>query len=258
MIADITITDLKKLPTKWAEESTWLKEMLNKTIHFTDGINILVGANGSGKTTLLKIIAMYMHCNQGGRSKITRSSVETLVPFTINKKEFLNGATINHDGQICFYSGDNIVGLDSGAFDDDFFREGLDNISNIQKVSSGEGSLSKISSVVTKLEKYTDIAGRNKNVGFNESWDKNYNLSLTVYDNPTIPHGKKTIILDEPDTNLDIKNQLELFRLLKRLNTDYQIIMSAHSILSLMIKDVNIIETTENYYETAKKEMNEI
>lgn len=258
MIKSITINDIKNLPIRWANKVQWLNDNVKTPIEFTDGINLIVGSNGSGKTSLIKMLAYYLHCEQGGYSKITTESIDNLVEWTYSKPTvFYDGATVEHDGQICFYSGDRTVGLNSGQFDDDFLRQGIQNLMDNQELSSGQKTMNKLDSVFRNIDK-ENIEGRNLENMINPVWKEKYLLSIQVLDNPTIKKGKKTLLLDEPDMNLDYVNQLILFKQLQTLSEHFQIIMTAHSLASVLMKDVNVIETTPDYYSKVQQQLKKL
>ena len=63
-----------------------MKVMGSSTIHFTPGINVLVGPNGSGKTTLLRALHTCEECRKvtNGEGVIHYFNSETMNPHNVN------------------------------------------------------------------------------------------------------------------------------------------------------------------------------
>ena len=54
--------------------------------------------------------------------------------------------------------------------------------------------------------------------------------------------GPRTVLLDEPDTNIDIESQVVLWRCLQYAGQTIQVIVASHSLYALQIKEANYIE----------------
>jgi predicted ATPase len=105
-------------------------------------------------------------------------------------------------------------------------------------------------------------------VNFSES-DQGYGANLMRYFESSGQHAQKyfkillkkhsdpyTLVVDEPETSLDIKAQLVLISTFKELvEQGHQIIIATHSPLLICSKELQIhfIEMEESYYETIKR-----
>ncbi|MHC4406953.1 MAG: AAA family ATPase, partial [Planctomycetota bacterium] len=131
MIKTLHITDPNNTPVKWWADVEGLQGI--DRFDFTPGINILWGPNGIGKSTIILALARLTHCEQGGRSVVTSTSIRQLergwgAREDFRKKELTSGMHIDFDGQpVVYRNPHNNVGLIGGmaGFDDDFYNEGL-------------------------------------------------------------------------------------------------------------------------------------
>ena len=132
-----------------------------KKIAFKPGLNILVGPNGSGKSTVLRMLAESTCSFQGGVSAITEHAisqgVDMMAGLRLNggagKHKDKLGLKVHHDGQpVVFSDPRQAVGLDSGAFDDDFFEQGLAEVTAGRRQSHGQLALSRTSMALSVLE----------------------------------------------------------------------------------------------------------
>lgn len=255
MIKKLTITDPNDTPINYINEIDWLR---NNVITFKHGLNLIIGENGTGKTTLLSMIAMTMHCYQGGNIRITKKSIKDLVKCSDNKYIGYNGYEIEHDNSLCYYlKYGKSVGMNYSLIDDDFFEEGLKSI--ILHGSDGELSMNKIVDLDTQI----------KSTSYNinnilEDMDKRYiNYNALVQSSFMIATEKlrkntkttecKTILLDEPDGSMSIINQEILWKYLLQMSSNIQLITTSHSVIPLGYKNINIIETSKDYYKNIQR-----
>jgi predicted ATPase len=210
---------------------------LNNEISFQPGLNILFSPNGSGKSTLLKMLSLFTASNQGGVSTITNQWIHDA--FMAKK---LNGISIKHDGQPVFYSNPReAVGLSHGAFDDDFFNDGIQN--TLSKKSSG-------STTIQRLDKsFSILSGATKSP---TSIVSKIGANNDAYEflKGNIPTGQQTHIFDEPETAMAIPAQEKLFEYFQKLSHNTQIIIATHSPFALNCK-ANFIEFDDRYVKSS-------
>jgi predicted ATPase len=210
---------------------------LNNEFSFQPGLNILFSPNGSGKSTLLKMLSLFTASNQGGVSTITSQWIHDV--FMAKK---LNGISIEHDGQPVFYSNPReAVGLSHGAFDDDFFNDGIQN--TLSKKSSGYTTIQRLDksfSILSGAAK-SPISIGSKVGANNEAYE---------FLKGNIPTGQQTHIFDEPETAMAIPAQEKLFEYFQKLSSNTQIIIATHSPFALKCK-ANFIEFDDRYVKSS-------
>ena len=262
MITELLIKDPTRMPCSW-----WPKiEAFQGRDKFTfqeAGLTILWGPNGSGKSTLLKILARLTHCEQGGSPKITQASVwELQMQGALGgKQEWRDGVEIIHDGEpVHFLDPSKEVGLVGGAFDDDFFSDGLQSL-DARKTSSGQnvtGMLNRVLERAATAEKIESVFARNT---VNEVWkghlDKMWEfLEPSTVRGEKVSPGPRTLLLDEPDRSLSIPRQRELWHILAKQER-FQIIVATHSVFALY-RDARYIDVTPGYLAECREELEQM
>lgn len=84
----------------------------------------------------------------------------------------------------------------------------------------------------------------------NDVLKKSYDELLSYYKSNHVDDSIYTILMDEPDQNLDIDNYKQIFTILEIEHEDTQIITSIHNPLLYKLsknKNVNFIELTNQY-----------
>lgn len=212
----------------------------NQPLRFTNGLNVMAGLNGSGKSFILNTIGNMTFCSQGSIPKVTHKLVgnftEAMSPFLRNRKEKKSipqfpTVKLLKDGGLCFYQNpDQMAGLSyAGAhFDDDFLGE-FKQSSRIRKNSSGKQRLGFFKQFLQRVMGYTipkDIekAARGHN-GYTSLSKKQQDAILSWFGDGT---GIPTLLLDEPDRNLDFVATMELWKLIHELSKKFQVIATSH------------------------------
>lgn len=264
MFASIDLKGLKKSKLfGYAAEVPFFQN--KKTVAFKPGLNILFGPNGCGKSTVLNILGLTMGATQGGISCVTEDLVHRTVdmlgalpnPRTRTRKEMSDkiGLSVAHDGQpVLFCDPRQTVGLSGGAFDNDFFETGITEALDRNRLSHGQRSLSRANAALGvlagKLVFPKDVVHRVQKAHVNETWEKALTL-LEARMAATIPKGQSTVLLDEPEANLSLLTQGNLWRLLANpdVAANYQVIVASHSPFALGIPHANYIEFEPGYVE---------
>jgi energy-coupling factor transporter ATP-binding protein EcfA2 len=232
VIHKLFIKNPKRTPCAWWPKVKDLEG--RKTFRFTPGLNILWGRNGVGKSTILTVLARYFHCEQGGRSVVTGQSSRALHESILDDK-LLNGAEVEHDGQCVFYiNPGRAVGLMGGAFDDDFFMEGIGN--TMAHISAGQMTLMRTNMVMKHLEKGAPKIEYRHSVS---------NADRKAIEAMLAPNGEKgpvTILCDEPDRSVDLDFARQLWDILPRAAAGRQIIVATHHVFALKVEGANYID----------------
>jgi iron complex transport system ATP-binding protein len=176
------------------EDILFTLDDINLGIEKQEFISIL-GPNGSGKTTLLKIIAGILYPSRGSITiknneyeKLSRkelSKVISYVPLSVQSVFPFSIYEIVMMGRTPFL---NMFGFESNK-DKEIVEEALE--------------LVEISHL--KNHGINEVSGGEAQRAF---------LARAIAQNPEI------VLLDEPSSHLDIKHQLSIFNLLKKLNTE--------------------------------------
>ncbi|KWU19047.1 AAA family ATPase [Burkholderia cenocepacia] len=227
-----------------------------RKIQFKPGLNILFGPNGCGKSTLLRVLGETMCAIQGGTSIITERAVRDTVEFHHRKVADSIGLSVRHDGQpVTFCDPRNAVGLDMGAFDDDFMDMGLRNLLGGKKASHGQTTAMRgdkaLGILMGKASPPSKVENRLSS-GVNSSWKS----ALEIVQQrmmATIDLGQHTILLDEPEANFSILWQHAVWKLLgdPKVAETYQIIVASHSVFALGIPHAHYIDLKPGYVDEA-------
>jgi energy-coupling factor transporter ATP-binding protein EcfA2 len=251
MIKKVIFKDLEKLPNncRYIKNTNIFKE--GEEIEFSEGINLIIGKNGSGKSSLINIIGSYLMCNSLMRSKVSHLELSNLIDYNILESTFklLDGVDVIYDYRISAFK---IIDKAEGyPITGENIPESVIINSEINHRSRGEMNLSRmniISSLMyTKEYHMFDISEYEKNNEFRLF--KEY-----MKRNNYVPESPRfTLLLDEPDNNLDMYEINRLYDDIIEGSNTSQFLVVAHNpalIYKLMSnKDVNVIEMTKDYGE---------
>lgn len=231
MITSIRIDDNKKTPFKYIQKIKAFKN--GSEFIFKPGVNVIVGKNGSGKSTLLNMISKYMLCEKKMCSELPSEAL--YFPDIFDDDKVLDGISIKSD-----YIGKVFHLLQQTEMRKDDILDNINNLSlymNVASRSSGEKNLHAMNSLFDFVFNQDEYAFPiQKLMEFkkksNEFWANRIDNLLKYYkDNHVVLMEKDfeyTILMDEPDRNLDIDNIMDLYKVLSFHKPQTQIIAVIH------------------------------
>lgn len=255
MITTVTISNNKRTPLRYVPK---IKAFRNGSkFVFKPGVNVIIGKNGSGKSTLMNMIAMYMLCEKKMCSEAPKDTFDFPMIFG-DDNEVVDGVVIKAD-----YAGKVFNLLQQSEMSDDDilgsaynFSVFLDGVSS----SCGEKGIRSINALFEFMfsqKDYTfpvlglaDLKSRS-----NDLWARRIDSLLGYYKSNRAAFTKDTfeytVLMDEPDRNLDIDNIMQVYEVLSFHKPQTQIIAVVHNpalIYKLSKMDnVNFIEMTKGY-----------
>lgn len=264
-IKDNTNTPLSYIPDIWDNGASW---------EFKPGVNIIVGENGCGKTTLLNLIVMFGLCKDSMVTKLP----DLNTPYEVLKlQHFFNegnplaekeDATLR-DGCIVNMDYQGVVFRYLPAAEQKDGMEDIEALSlRIERSCSSTGESmtdalgvlikrmnteKKVNFPIADIKKYADSA--------NDVWSKRLNMLLDYYKKNRIPVTQEdfefTVLMDEPDRNLDIDHIKQLYNILSYHRPMTQIVAVVHNPVLIyklaQVKEIHFLEMTPGYIESVKK-----
>jgi predicted ATPase len=261
MISKVKITDVSKVPLNYIKDLSYL---VNNEINFKAGNNIIIGPNGSGKSTLLKLIEIY-HLISDFSSDI--NNINRCLFFNL-KGEIQDGVKVYSDYKLNVFKFSHA----SEMLENDTWCSNFKNFVmtfNHKHSSTGESVMSamsqfldKIFSSDTRLTFCIDKIKEYAESGSSSLKSKSQML-LKYYNECTVNVEKQyTLLLDEPDRNLDIKNINQITSILKTTRPDTQLICVIHNPLVIYelskCKEINFIELEDGYLNSIKEAIDKL
>ncbi|MFY2658371.1 AAA family ATPase [Achromobacter xylosoxidans] len=231
-----------------------------KTVEFKPGLNILYGPNACGKSTILKILGMTMCATQGGVSTVTESAVRDMIDFGFGSGKHVDqiGLSVVHDGQpVIFSDPRQRIGLIGSHFDDDFMSAGIAEVMGRKNLSHGQTTASRINDALKLMEGIEQapesVIWKINRKGLNDTWAKAVRMVESRL-KPQCPKGQMSVLLDEPESNLSLIWQRNLWSMLTHSSivARCQIIVASHSPFALGIPHANYIDLVPGYREEAQ------
>jgi predicted ATPase len=262
MITKVRITDRENSPIHYINELRGFEN--GKEYEFSPGVNIIVGENGSGKTTLINLIRKYTLI----RARSCECNIYNFNELVNFSDKFLDGIDVYGDWK------KNIFSLQTGE-ESRLNDTSLDNFSSFgltfesMHSSTGQGTLAALSSLFeymfdpnTELSFPIDEIRRrvkDSNERLKEETN-NWRIYQEYIDNHTVDcPSRYTLLMDEPDKNLDIFNIEQLLSILEYERDDLQLITTIHNPLILYKisnnRNINFIEMSTDYIKKVKEKV---
>lgn len=259
MITSIKITDNQRTPFRYLPDVPAFEN--GKEFVFKPGVNVIIGENGSGKSTLLNLISKYTFCENSMCSKMPESALD--FPKIFDDDRVLDGIEIHSD-----YVGKVFHMLPHSEMKQDSILDCYENFGLYGtglSCSSGEKGVVAINSLfnfmfsqddyafpIEKLKKMIETS--------NPFWANRIGDLLYYYTKNRIEMTEDdfefTVLMDEPDRNLDINNIMHVYGVLSFHKPQTQIIAVIHNpalIYKLSKLDcVHFVEMTDGYLKKVK------
>ena len=248
MVAKVVIKDNQNSPVRYIAELDNFKNGTEYT--FKEGVNIIVGENGCGKTTLLNLIRAYLLVDEKDCFKGLYNSNLNRLFRTYENKKMLDGVDVYAD-----YTRNTFRLCHANETSDDGAMKDFNSFGTFvtqQQASTGEGVN------IALADLFNRMFGEKANVTYNYGQHKEiYPLYIDYIKKHKIEGNEWTILLDEPDRNLDVNHIENIFGILSFHKEQTQIIAVVHNPLLIYslsrIKSINFIEMTEGYIGKVRK-----
>ncbi len=264
MITKVAVNDNTRTPLSYLSKLDAFKN--GREYEFKPGINIVIGRNGCGKSTLLNLIALYTLCYKKNMTKLPDDVIEMLEyfeDFGDDDEKLKDGVDIMSD-----YCG---VVYNYITQSDITKNNALSSVANLSLYMSNNHA-STGESMINSLGHLLDLLFKNKDVQFpidkirerakhcNDLWQARFNNMLAYYKRNQVKTNEEdfefTLLLDEPDRNLDIVNIDNIYPVLSYRRKKTQVIAVVHNpilIYKLSKLDyVNFVELTDGYLNDIK------
>lgn len=255
MITKLVVKDNKKAPLRYLVD---LDNFKNGTEYeFKPGVNIIVGENGCGKSTLLKLLKAYL-----------------LVDYTDCGRGSYNCNINNLRGSVLE---DNLLdGVDVYAdYDKNTFRlSHAGEKTDIEELKSSadfaammdQNNASTGESVLIAINYLFDyMFSKDAKLKFDYKKEcKNFLPSYVKYvdEHRVECEDEFTVLMDEPDRNLSLKNINSIKGILSFHKERTQLIVVVHNPLLIYaldkVKDINWIQMTPGYIRKVKQQINKL
>ena len=262
MIHNIKIKNLKNSKFKYLLNlgSDIADTLINtKEITFNKGLNVIIGENGCGKSTLINMLSTYTFCNDG-ESKIIlglyKDSISSLFTDSLGKNvKMLDGIIVNNDYRLKVIK----LVLEDSRGTEDTLKNFLNfaNFVNSRGLSEGQKLIYSIGNTINRLfssDLRFDLSPLKDSV--NDLWKK-YQEDVKKYiTNNQVNEIDPTysLLMDEPDRNLDILNVNQILTILSNQKPNGQMIVSIHNPLLIYAlskqEGVNWIELSKGYLDS--------
>ena len=255
MVTKVVINNNEDTPIGYLPKLRAFKN--GRTYEFKPGVNIIVGKNGCGKTTLMNLIRKYLLVDLSECSAGEWNSNINDVCFGLGgDKHMYGGAGVYADYQrntfrMC-HAGERTH--NEAVFADE---HSVDEFFGQKWASTGEGVLKSLESLFARMFS----KGAQLKFDYTQFKD-NYRPYMEYILDHVIEGDEWTVLMDEPDRNLDIENIGQIRGILDIHKPHTQIIAVVHNPLLICAlaknTEVNFIEMTRGYVNKVKKLVKEL
>lgn len=255
MVTKVVINNNEDTPIEYLSK---LKAFKNgRTYEFRPGVNIIVGRNGCGKTTLMNLIRKYLlvdlsECSAGAFN----CNINEICQGLVGPKHMYRGADVYADYQRNTF---RMCHPGERKHNDEVFADehSINEFFGQQWASTGEGVLKSLDSLFGRMF----CKGARLTFDYTQFKD-NYRPYMEYILDHIIEGDEWTILMDEPDRNLDIENIGQIRGILSVHKPHTQIIAVVHNPLLICAlsknPEVHFIEMTRGYVNKIRKLVKEL
>lgn len=254
MITSIKIENNENTPFDYIPDLESFKN--GKEYVFNPGVNIVIGGNGSGKSTLINLIARYMFCEKTMCSSLPSEALS--YPDIFDGDKVFDGISIKADYVCKVFRLLSHLEMDKESI--------LKNMENFESYltgcssSFGEKTMYAINSLFENMFRQKDyrfpvIKLKDVKESFNSYWKSRIDSLIRYYAKNHVNINEDefefTVLMDEPDRNLDIDNIIEIYNILSFHKPQTQIITVIHNPVLIYklskLDSVNFVQMEDGY-----------
>lgn len=248
-----------------------LPALQDRTFEFKPGINFLFGPNACGKSTIIRALATYSGIKSGGWTSFQdpldlanfgeRSKIQLPKGYKRLVRDAFE-AEVTWDGTptMLYDSRNSDAGGMAYLFEN--AEESHDGITTMEdqlqtifgKPSAGQQRLIKLIKILQMLKNPPKLE-KAPMERCNDTWQNCYDAQKAYF--KSLPRtGPVTILLDEPESSLDIMNQITFWSKIVPRLAGYQTVIATHSIFALMAPaGYNVIDLKPGYFAECKADL---
>ena len=256
MVTKVVIKDNKDAPIGYLHELRAFKN--GKTYEFKPGVNIIVGKNGCGKTTLMNLIKKYLLVDHSECSAGEWNCNINDICDGLGRKDMhmYRGVDVYADYQRNTF---RLCHKGERKENDEIFADEHSTNEFFGQIwaSTGQGVLQSLESLFARMFS----KGARLTFDYTQFKD-NYSPYVEYILDHVVKGDEWTVLMDEPDRNLDIENIGQIRGILDFHKPHTQIIAVVHNPLLIVAlsknPEVNFIEMTRGYVNKVRRLVNEL